>query len=846
MNRLMKFNSILLIISILAMSFSFCLTSSAASATNDEAAQAFGFLKAVGIIDAEASYEPEKVVTRAEFVKLALSAMNMHPGADTRQIFADVDVKSPYAPYINAAYDMRIISGSGASNFEPDSPVTLPAAVKILCGILGYSELAELNGGFEVGYFTYASKYDVLDGFDTASFDRSTPLNFSQIMLLMSNALRANVLENGGVSTGIEIKNNENTLLSLYFDIYEATGIVNANAFTSLLSDETNLDEDQVEINDVTYVCGLSGVENYIGYELDFYYKDSGSGKCPEIVWFELSENTYVVEVDSDKIYATGSDVEYEDEDGKSDFIKINSLATFIYNGKMATFHVEELENTNGKVVFISNDGNKTADVVYVYDYKAMIVKGVSNALPNGLSAGGKFMSLESDYDRIITVEKNGIPAGISDIKADNVLLIAESKGEGLGKMHIIVSDTEVTGIVDMVDEDSLFVNGTEYNCDQNVFANIRPGVTYRFLIDAFGSIQSAEKINDVVYGYLKAIAPASGMDNARCKIFTENNRWVELDFADKIRFNGQLFAQDVVVSKLGTDPATYRQLIRYTVNDNAEVNMLETAAEVTLGSAYEQQTIEEDVFRVVFNGKAKWRNAPKTFAEIYPINESTLIFTIPDDLADEGFAIKSRESLAPDTDYDIVVYDTDELLRPKVITAKGYKESVIVTDSFMIVDSVRSIMNLDGNTTLGINGYWNGSKITVPVKIDENITEATVRALEKGDIIQFSVNNLNEIIELAIHKPDSEGYYLKGNYYAIYTVAGGKVDAVDPTASLIRLNYRADAFGAVTLNSSTKVYIYDTENETCENATVADILPGDKLLVKMRYVVANEIIVMR
>ena len=40
--------------------------------------------------------------------------------------------------------------------------------------------------------------------------------------------------------------------------------------------------------------------------------------------------------------------------------------------------------------------------------------------------------------------------------------------------------------------------------------------------------------------------------------------------------------------------------------------------------------------------------------------------------------------------------------------------------------------------------------------------------------------------------------------------------------------------------------YIYDTENETCRIASVADIVPGDKLLAKMRYVVANEIIVIR
>ena len=52
MNRLNKFLALILTISVVAMSFSFCLT---ASAANDEldVKNEFEFLKAVGIIDDE-------------------------------------------------------------------------------------------------------------------------------------------------------------------------------------------------------------------------------------------------------------------------------------------------------------------------------------------------------------------------------------------------------------------------------------------------------------------------------------------------------------------------------------------------------------------------------------------------------------------------------------------------------------------------------------------------------------------------------------------------------------------------------------------------------------------------
>ena len=77
-------------------------------------------------------------------------------------------------------------------------------------------------------------------------------------------------------------------------------------------------------------------------------------------------------------------------------------------------------------------------------------------------------------------------------------------------------------------------IDGIEYKFDKNLYSNLRPGLTCKLLIDAFGGVRSCERINDVVYGYLKGIK-SFGMEGGRCKIFTENNRWVELDLADKI-----------------------------------------------------------------------------------------------------------------------------------------------------------------------------------------------------------------------------------------------------------------------------------------------------------------------
>ncbi len=845
MNRLNKFLSVVLAVSIVAMSFSFCLTATANAKEYDAKAD-FEFLKLVGIVSEE-NFAPEQIVTRAQFVKYAISALNLNPTAVSSNVFSDVDMGSEYAPYISAAYDLGIISGSGNASFEPESPINLSAAVKILGGILGYTELAELNGGFEAGYYTYATRYGVLDGFNTSEIDRTSALDMSKVVLLLANAVKADVLEIVGYVNpdGFEIKNRENTLLSLYFDIYEETGVIEENTFGSLLSDETDLVENQVKIDGIVYNSPYVDVANYIGYEVDFFYRAGSSSKIPELISFNPSENCTVLEVSHDKLIVDSNGVSYEDEKGNIEEIKINPVATYIFNGKMKSMRFTELSEIYGKAVFVSNDGDKKADIVFVYDYEAMIVKGISNANPTGVSVDGKYMSLEADDDIVITYEKNGKAASASDIGADNVLLIAASEGSGINKKHIIISDNSVTGTIDMIDDDSVYINGIEYKFDKALYSNLRPGITCRFLIDAFGGVRSCEKVNDVVYGYLKGIK-SFGMEGGKCKIFTENNRWVELDLADKIRFNGSLKSQDFVMNAIGTEPAEYRQLIRYTVNDDAEVNMIETATSVPVGSEFEQQAIEDDVFRLVKEGDLSWRNSIKALGDLYTMDIDTVIFAIPSDLNDEGFAIKTDDIFSDGAKYTVKIYDTDLLMRPGAMIVNDYKEAIDSTGNFMVVNSIRNIINLNGDSTLGINGYWNGSKITIPVGIGETLTEENVRSLRSGDVIQFSINEKNEITEYVCHKPSADGYYLKGNIYAIYTVVGAKVEAFDASANIFRFEYAKDSHAIAKTTSSTKVFIYDSKEETVSSASINDIIAGDKIIAKMRYLSCNEIIVVR
>jgi hypothetical protein len=83
-------------------------------------------------------FAPNDFMTRAAIVKLAVTAFG-HPvnPVATYQPFSDVPTSAWYAPYVIAAREAGIVKGVGGNLFEPDRPVNLVEAVKILLEAAG-------------------------------------------------------------------------------------------------------------------------------------------------------------------------------------------------------------------------------------------------------------------------------------------------------------------------------------------------------------------------------------------------------------------------------------------------------------------------------------------------------------------------------------------------------------------------------------------------------------------------------------------------------------------------------------------------------------------------------------
>jgi len=112
---------------------------------------------------AEGVFAPNDSVTRAELTKMAVKAFGIEvPASVDANPFEDVNMDTWYAPYVAAAKEVGIVTGSGG-NFNPNVPVTRAEALKILISAAGFENV---DGNFDTNYiskegWTYVGFKDV-------------------------------------------------------------------------------------------------------------------------------------------------------------------------------------------------------------------------------------------------------------------------------------------------------------------------------------------------------------------------------------------------------------------------------------------------------------------------------------------------------------------------------------------------------------------------------------------------------------------------------------------------------------------------------------------------------------
>ena len=113
---------------------------------DNSAAMSVESLRLLGVMDgfADGSFRPNAQLTRAQFCKMVVCALNAEDELGlyrTVTIYPDVKPSHWAAAYINmAAKGKNAISGYSDGKFYPDRTVTLGQAATILLRVLGYKD----------------------------------------------------------------------------------------------------------------------------------------------------------------------------------------------------------------------------------------------------------------------------------------------------------------------------------------------------------------------------------------------------------------------------------------------------------------------------------------------------------------------------------------------------------------------------------------------------------------------------------------------------------------------------------------------------------------------------------
>lgn len=383
--------------------------------------QAITELSALGVINGfdDGTFRPDENVTRAQITKMVVTALGntavsqaeASTGRDTQ--FNDVPGShwaSGFVAVGTSSTASNFINGYSATTFGPEDNVTYAQAVKMVVAALGYTTLAEGQGGWPSGYLKYGYQLGIATLTGVGNDDQ---LNRAQVSVIIDNALKCpicvangytydalgrqipNTLIKDGTGDLDDTKDGYQNLLNYAHDAYLVYGRV-----TGTFKSGANVDPDEVRFN-------VEKTDNWDGYAINaaknddaenitaykglvfdaddylFTYSEAIIQKdkndeytiisltkygASEIVTLESSDYKKITEANSDYQLQMYKDAGHS----KYDTYKINLDAELYVNGREvdnSTIRANNANNEEGIIgLFNGNfvDGNKVGKVTLI------------------------------------------------------------------------------------------------------------------------------------------------------------------------------------------------------------------------------------------------------------------------------------------------------------------------------------------------------------------------------------------------------------------------------------------------------------------------------------------------
>lgn len=803
-------------------------------------------LTVLDVMDADFKPESTEKLTRAEFVSMAVRLLNIHgETVDVDIPFTDVAINDPYYHDIAIAYTGGLVCGGGDNTFRPNDEVTMPEAAKILTTLIGYRQIAEVEGGYSVGYIMAGQRSGVLSGVDTgAEFVSGSAVIRMLYNTLLTDMYKQTTYGNGYIT--YEIQSGEN-LLHRSFDMKYDRGILNAVSYTSLTGTGTRHD-DLIMIDGVCYKYG-QGADYLLGRKVMYFYRD-GVEETHELVYVYApsSYNEELQIADEDFVKADRQTVYYLNEARKQVSKNIDSMADLIYNGMAYSLWTErDMQIKNGTLTLLDNDGDGDADVIFVIDYEDYVVQQYgagSNRIT--LQFGKESIDLEDDR-YIYRIVYNNTEIKASELKKWDVLSVARSHElDGKVLCSIYVSRSGFSGSIETVSDDYVSIDGVEYNYIETPNQlSVYVGLSGKFYVNILNKIIACDAADQYSYAYVRNIALKDQLYSVICvKLMTSEGSEMIYQLSENVLVDGlRGLKNDDILNRVSKD-----EIIRYRLNSKLEISHIDTVND--------GKDSEDDI--LVCDGtwnNINYRASAYEFVKNAIILPSTDLFFVPDTGDEKDYYVGNASSLMDGQTYDIKVYGMNETKTAGCVviyTSATHREPKY-NGGIAIVTSVGSRLNSVDDEVVSLKLVREGIVIE-DFWIDQGDT-TLYSDIKKGDIIQYRESDREAgrivSVRMLMHAGDSPEYFQNDDSIGAngkqLGIAYGQVVAVDSTSMLLNVSSSDSSVqDPCYIKSGVLFYIYDKEKNTVEIGSLSDVSVGDEVFVRENYFAVQEGVIIR
>lgn len=792
-------------------------------------------------------FEPDKPLTRAEFARMAGGFYDAESVIYGSISFSDV---SDEEKGILALAELGIINGYGDGSFGSEDMLSVENALKIAMSMLGYNEYVNVLGGGNTEYLLQARRIGLMAGIDGLNMNSS--LTWGDAVILLDNIIDIDVLEAKVFSSKrdyVAVKGE--TLLAVYRDIHFVRGVMKANEFTSLNS-ENGTAKGEVKIGDAIYSVNDS-IIGYLGYELDVWYQEKDGIKT--LVYVQPNSQNRVLTVAARDItdFRSGT-LTYFDNDRRSEQ-RISFDGNVIINGVYQSSYTDnDFKPENGSVSFIDANSDGSYETIIITSIKTAVAGNIATKDEIIYDKFSKAKVYEADdKDERVIHDTYGTEKQFTDIKEGDVIELIISRKTDKRRVEITICSDVVSSAVVRLNRSGrdakTVLQAGEYilskymtNCIKNkYFAEPIAGDLYVFHLNSGGEIVyfEADKSTELRYAYIMKLGLEK--DNFSQEplvlLLDQGGEQLTLTMADSFMLdNVSIKKRKAVLSDL--QEAMLGEIVKYKINIRGEIIFIDTkngdpAKEPTdsikkLGSV--SGTFRKLKTGNTINGKLMLASNPIVFA--IPSSSSPAYGN------DEYYQVVSINNAVSSHPYNVTGYNgTGSEMFANVILVENDDQNIAAKDFDnhpMYVNSVASSMDSDGNPCLEIEGFLKGAKQTI-IGYDYY---SGARTINSGDVldVRASVNGKYEF-----GGPGISDFYIDyeadGTLDFLYSGTTGYTQsylfrwmAVNKNEDgYLRLSAIDAVNDSVTFEyfdtKDAAIYIYDSEREEFKEGSVGDIV---------------------